>query len=78
MVIELTIHAAEEGNGAPVEAGVRTARESGLAIDIGPGGTGLAGSRNEVLEALAQVLEAALESGARSIDVKVEVPSESR
>jgi uncharacterized protein YqgV (UPF0045/DUF77 family) len=78
VVIELTIHPAEEDNGDPVAAGLRVARESGLAVDIGPGGTGLAGSRDEALQALVRVLEVALEAGARSIDVKVEAPSESR
>jgi len=78
VVIDFTVHAAEEGDGTAVAAGAQAARDSGLAIDIGPGGTGLAGSRDEALRALARVLEAALDSGARRIDVTVEAPSESR
>lgn len=76
---EFTIHPFVEGRMEPhVEAGVRAAQESGLAVEIGPFGTGLSGPRAEVLGALSNVMNAAFDAGARAIQVKVEVPSESR
>jgi uncharacterized protein YqgV (UPF0045/DUF77 family) len=54
------------------------ARDSGLAIEVGPFGTGLAGPRREVLDALRRVVEAAIDAGAHNIRVKLEVPSEAR
>ena len=72
---EFTIHPFTEGGMEPhVSAGVEAAQASGLAVDVGPLGTGLSGSRAEVLGALVEVMDAAIEAGARSIHVKVEVP----
>jgi uncharacterized protein YqgV (UPF0045/DUF77 family) len=67
----------DQGEGA-AEAAYEAARASGLALDTGPQETALAGSRSEVLEALTRVLEAALDAGARSIEVKVELPTQTR
>ena len=76
---EFTIHPFNEGRmEAHVEAGVDAARASGLAVEVGPFGTGLAGPRAEVLETLRSVLDAAIDAGARSIQIKLEVPSEAR
>jgi uncharacterized protein YqgV (UPF0045/DUF77 family) len=76
---EFTIHPFEEGRmDAHVQAGVDAARSSGLAMEVGPLGTGLSGPRDEVLAALANVLRAAIDAGARAVHVKVEVPTESR
>jgi uncharacterized protein YqgV (UPF0045/DUF77 family) len=76
---EFTIHPFVEGHmEAHVEAGVEAARASGLAVEVGPFGTGLAGPRAAVLETLTRVMDAAIRAGARSIQVKLEVASESR
>jgi uncharacterized protein YqgV (UPF0045/DUF77 family) len=76
---EFTIHPSSEERMQPhVAAGVDAARASGLAIEVGPTRTGLAGPRAEVLEGLRKVMDAAIEAGARSIEIKVEVPTEAR
>jgi uncharacterized protein YqgV (UPF0045/DUF77 family) len=78
VVAEFTIQPFIEGRMEPhVEAGVKAARDSGLAVEVGPFGTGLAGGRAEVLQALSRVMDAAIEAGARSIQVKVRVATES-
>ena len=79
VVAEFTIHPVQEGGTAPhVEAGLREARDSGLAVEVGPRGTGLAGPRPDVLDALRRVVEAAIAAGAQSIDIKLEMPSQAR
>lgn len=79
VVAEFTIQPFLEGRMEPhVEAGVNAARASGLAVEVGPFGTGLAGPREEVLDALRAVVEAAMDAGAHSIQVKLEMPSEAR
>ena len=79
VVARFTIHPVEQGEAAPhVKAGVREARDSGLVVDVGPDGTGLAGPRAEVLDALRRVVEAAIAAGARSIEIKLEMPSQAR
>ncbi|HEX2049069.1 MAG TPA: thiamine-binding protein [Actinomycetota bacterium] len=79
LTAEFTIHPFEEGNMQPhVRAGVDAARTSGLAIEVGPLGTGLSGARDDVLRALHDVMVAALDAGARAVHVKVEAPSEAR
>jgi uncharacterized protein YqgV (UPF0045/DUF77 family) len=79
VVVEFTIHPFVEGRmEAHVAAGVDVARASGLAVEVGPFGTGLVGPRAEVLDVLREVIDAAMEAGARSIDVKLEAPSEAR
>jgi uncharacterized protein YqgV (UPF0045/DUF77 family) len=69
---EFTIHPFTEGRMEPhVRAGVDAAQASGLAVEVGPFGTGLSGGRAEVLDALMKVMDAAIEAGARSIQIKV-------
>jgi uncharacterized protein YqgV (UPF0045/DUF77 family) len=76
---EFTIHPFTEGHIEPhVSAGIEAARASGLAVEVGPFGTGLAGPRREVLATLTKVMDAAIEAGARTIQVKLEAPSETR
>jgi uncharacterized protein YqgV (UPF0045/DUF77 family) len=71
---EFTIHPFTEGGMEPhVSAGVQAAQASGLVVDIGPLGTGLSGQRAEVIGALAEVMDAAIDAGAHSIHIKVEV-----
>jgi uncharacterized protein YqgV (UPF0045/DUF77 family) len=79
VVAEFTIQPSTEGGTeAHVEAGVDAARATGLAIDVGPSGTGLAGSRAEVLDALTRVVDAAIEAGAHRISVELRVATEAR
>jgi uncharacterized protein YqgV (UPF0045/DUF77 family) len=79
VVAEFTIQPFVEGKMEPhVAAGVEAARASGLAIEVGPFGTGLAGPRVDVLEALARVVNAAIDAGAHGVQVKIEVPKSSR
>ena len=60
-----------------VEEAKRAASESGLAREGGPETTVLAGGRKEVLEAAMKTVEAALDAGARAVEVKVEAEGES-
>jgi hypothetical protein len=60
------------------EAARAAAAASGLAHDAGPGETLLAGSRADVLRTVAAVVEASLDAGARSIEVRFEAPTEVR
>ena len=75
LTAELTIAPDEEG---AVSAGRRAAAETGLALDAGPTTTALSGARGEVLDALRQVLDAALSAGATTVEVKLEVPRDAR
>ncbi len=73
---ELTAHFTIDG---PDEARAAAAESGGrLARDAGPGEVVLAGSRDEVLAALTDAVEAALDAGAHGLDVKLEAPTESR
>jgi uncharacterized protein YqgV (UPF0045/DUF77 family) len=76
LTVELTIDpaAGEEA----VAAGRQAATETGLALDAGPSTTALSGSRQEVLDALHRVLDAALSAGAATVEVKLEVPRDAR
>ena len=65
---ELTIG----GDQAQIEALREAAGASGLARESGPVRTLLAGGRAEVLKAAVRAIEAALDAGARCVDVRVE------
>lgn len=75
LVAEFTVVPDREGEEPPaeqVEAAKRAAGESGLASESGPESIALSGGRSEVLAALSEVLDAALESGAHVVQVRVE------
>lgn len=59
-----------------VEAAKSAAGESGLAREGGPGEIMLSGSRHEVLDATSKVIDAAIEAGARAVQVKVEAEAD--
>ena len=68
-----------QGEGEPPAHAVATRdrlRTAGLDPDFGPLGTAIAGDRDDVLSALASVLDTALESGARRITMQVTVDDE--
>jgi uncharacterized protein YqgV (UPF0045/DUF77 family) len=75
LTAELTIDA--HGDQA-VAAGREAASETGLALDAGPRTTALSGAKQEVLDALRRVLDAALSAGATTVQVKLEVPRDVR
>jgi uncharacterized protein YqgV (UPF0045/DUF77 family) len=75
LTAELTI---DPDGGQAVAAGREAAAETGLALDAGPNTTALSGARREVLDALHRVLDAALAAGATTVQVKLEVPRDSR
>jgi uncharacterized protein YqgV (UPF0045/DUF77 family) len=60
------------------EAVLAAVRESRLARDAGPGELVLTGPRAEVLDALRDAVEAALDAGARGLEVRLDAPTESR
>ena len=80
LTAELKVLSSPEAERSPreqVEAAKRAASESGLAREGGPETTVLAGGRKEVLEAAMETVEAALDAGARAVEVKVEAEGES-
>ena len=66
--------------GTPPEDQVAAAKEaagaSGLAHEAGPETMILTGGRGEVLRAVAEVLETALDAGAKAIEVRVEAEAD--
>jgi hypothetical protein len=75
LTAELTI--APEDDQA-VRAGRQAAADTGLALDAGRTTTALSGARREVLDALSLVLDAALAAGATTVEVRLEVPRDTR
>ena len=75
LTAELTI---EPAGDQAVTAGRQAATETGLALDAGPDTTALSGAKREVLDALRRVLDATLAAGATTVQVKLEVPRDSR
>jgi uncharacterized protein YqgV (UPF0045/DUF77 family) len=79
LTAELTVVPSSEAESPPreqVEAAKKAAAESGLAREAGPEVTALAGGRGEVLQASLKVIEAALDTGARAVEVRVEAEGE--
>ena len=73
---ELTVVTSERAGKSPreqVEAAKAAASETGLAHEAGPETLVIAGGRREVLEATMEVIEASLDAGASTIEIKVEV-----
>jgi uncharacterized protein YqgV (UPF0045/DUF77 family) len=68
---ELTAEYSIEGPEAAVAAALEVAGPTGLAREAGPGVTALSGSRPEVMNALRDVVMAALDAGAHEIDVRL-------
>jgi uncharacterized protein YqgV (UPF0045/DUF77 family) len=75
---ELSAHYTIAGPAEAQDAARAVAAPSGIAHEGGPGETLLAGSREQVLETLRDVVLAAVEARAHRIDVRLEAPTESR
>ena len=75
---ELTAEYSIEGPQEALAAALDGAAASGLAREAGPGVTALSGSRPEVLDALRDVVMAALDAGAWRLDVRLEAPADVR
>jgi uncharacterized protein YqgV (UPF0045/DUF77 family) len=73
---ELTAEVTVDGPAAGAVA--EAAAATGIALDTGPGTTALAGARDEVLDGLRPLLEAALDAGAMTVTVKLEAPRDVR
>ncbi len=72
---ELKISASPEAEKSPkgqMEVARDAAGETGLAHEAGPEAIVLAGGRKEVLAAMSKVIEASLDAGARTVEIKVE------
>jgi uncharacterized protein YqgV (UPF0045/DUF77 family) len=79
LTAELKVIPSPEAERSPreqIEAAKRAASDSGLAREGGPETTVLAGGRKEVLEATMKTVEAALDAGARAVEVRVEAEGE--
>lgn len=80
VVAELRIVPSPRAERSPrlqIEAGIRAAGEAGLAAhEAGPDSTILSGGREEVLDAVRGVVEAALDAGAKAVEVRVEAQEE--
>ena len=75
---ELTAHFRIAGPREAVEAALRIAGSSGIAVEGGPNEVLLSGSRALVLGTLEDVIAAALDDAASTIDVRLEAPTETR
>ena len=72
LTAELRVLPATEAPQKQLDAARRAAAEAELASEGGPETVMLAGSREEVLEGVRRVVEAALDAGARVVEVRVE------
>ena len=75
---ELTARVHDRGARGRAGGGAAGRQPSGLAREAGPGETMLAGERAKVLAALGDTVAAALDAGARGLDVRLEAPTEAR
>ena len=76
---ELKVVASDRAEKPPqdqVSSVKEAAGESGLAREAGPETTVLAGGRDEVLQATMKVIEAALDAGAKAVEIKVEAEAD--
>ncbi|CAN5586776.1 hypothetical protein BH24ACT21_BH24ACT21_01920 [soil metagenome] len=67
---------AEKPPQGQIKAAKKAAGASGLAREAGPETVMLAGSREEVLQAMMKVVDAALVAGAEAVEVKVEAEAD--
>jgi hypothetical protein len=75
---ELTAQFTVEGPPGARDAARAAAAPSGTARDAGPDATLLSGRRADVLAALEDAVQAALDAGAHAIDARFEAPTGAR
>jgi uncharacterized protein YqgV (UPF0045/DUF77 family) len=78
---ELKVVPSETAEASPqeqVEAAKKAAGASGLGHEAGPETTILTGGRREVLEAATKMVEAALDAGARAVEIRIEAQGEAQ
>ncbi len=78
LTIEFTLDAAEGADAPHVQAAVEAAGASGLAVQTGPTTMALSGAHDAVLDALRGVIDATVRGGGRTLELRIEVPTESR
>ena len=76
LTVEFTVEPFVEGEPGPhVRAAVEAAERSGLAVDVGPFGTGVTGDDDAVLDVVDAVVRAAVGAGATRVSLQVVRPT---
>ena len=75
---ELTAEVTVDADHPAAEAVASAAGGTGIALETGPGTTALSGARDEVLDGLRGLLDAALDAGAATVTVTLEAPRDVR
>ena len=78
LTAEITIHDEGQEDAPFVQAALRAASSSGLALEAGPAATALSGPRDEVLEGMEAVIRAAVGAGGQRLSIVIEAPSQTR
>jgi hypothetical protein len=78
LTIEFTVAAGADGDRTAARAALDAAAGSGLAHETGPDVIALSGAHEAVIGAVAAVLDACVRAGGRSVDLRIEVPTEVR
>ena len=72
LTVEFTVEPFVEGEPGPhVRAAVEAAERSGLAVDVGPFGTGVTGDDDAVLDVVDAIVRAAVGAGATRVSLQV-------
>jgi uncharacterized protein YqgV (UPF0045/DUF77 family) len=76
LTVEFTVEPFVEGEPGPhVRAAVEAAERSGLAVEVGPFGTGVTGDDDAVLDVVDAVVRAAVGAGATRVSLQVVRPT---
>jgi uncharacterized protein YqgV (UPF0045/DUF77 family) len=76
LTVEFTVEPFVEGEPGPhVQAAVEAAERSGLAVDVGPFGTGVTGDDDAVLDVVDAIVRAAMGAGATRVSLQVVRPT---
>jgi uncharacterized protein YqgV (UPF0045/DUF77 family) len=76
LTVEFTVEPFVEGEPGPhVRAAVEAAERSGLAVDVGPFGTGVTGDDDAVLDVVDAIVRAAVGAGATRVSLQVVRPT---
>jgi uncharacterized protein YqgV (UPF0045/DUF77 family) len=76
LTVEFTVEPFVEGEPGPhVRAAVEAAERSGLAVEVGPFGTGVTGDDDAVLDVVDAIVRAAVGAGATRVSLQVVRPT---